>query len=211
MINSFPAWTTRHGHFLIMGGFHLVEPVEGTLDSEATTTTQQVRSTQTDAEKGRASGNKAELELDGRVTILTLEILRELLKNDPEFRIRITDEEIGDRSKGDAMAKIILIIQSSWFICQCIARLAQGLSLTQIELTTLALASVNGITFVLWWGKPLGVEAPVRVQLKHKLTDAERATEEVSELVFCVSILTVIAAGSFCAVHDVFTERSEVD
>jgi len=35
----------------------------------------------------------------------------------------------------------------------------------QLELTTLALASLNGITF-LWWDKPLGAQDIVRVRLK---------------------------------------------
>jgi hypothetical protein len=97
--------------------------------------------------------------------------------NDPEFTIRITDGEIGDRSKGDALAKGILAMQASWFIYQCIGRWAQGLSLALLELSTLALASLNGITFLLWWEKPLGVEVPVRVYMNRNLTDAERATE----------------------------------
>ena len=182
-----PAWTLRHGHFLIMGGFHLVEPVEeNSTSAEAATGTQQdatstpaVEGTNTDAEKGPTPGNKAERN-EGRVTILTLEMLRELVK-DREFRIQIAEKEIADRSKGDGLVKIILILQSSWFIFQCIARRAQGLGLTQLELTTLALASLNGITFILWWHKPLGVEAPVRVYMTRKLKDVERATEGVSD------------------------------
>ena len=198
------AWTLRHGQFLIMGGFHLVEPVEGNpTPPEATTGTQQAASdavnvhatgtpamegTDTDAEKGPAPGNKAKVN-EGRVTILTLEMLQELV-HDPEFRILITEKEIVDKSKGDGLAKAILILQSSWFIFQCIARRAQGLGLAQLELTTLALASLNGITFLLWWHKPVGVAAPVRVYMTHKLTDKERVTEGVSDLFSVTSTLT---------------------
>ena len=81
----------------------------------------------------------------GRVTILTLEMLRELVK-DPSFKIRITENEISDRSKGDRLAKFIFIVQTPWFITQCIAHYVQGLDSTQLELTTLAMASLNGIT-----------------------------------------------------------------
>src|SRR6266545_445576 len=186
-----------------MGGFHLVEPVENSTSPEATTGTQQaapdtadvqatstrlVEGTRTDAEKGHAPENKPELEA-GRVTILTLEILRELVK-DPEFRIGITEKEIADRSKGDGLSKTISILQSSWSIVQCVARHVQGLPLTQLELTTLALASLNGITFILWWDKPLGVQTPVRVWLKRKLTDEERKVIEVSDFFAGASILT---------------------
>jgi hypothetical protein len=187
-VEMLPAWTMRHGHFLIMGGFHLVEPVKEISTSVEATTGTQAPNVQTtspdvanpDVEKGSSPGSQAGLEA-GRVTILTLEMLGELLK-DPEFRIEITEEEIGDRSKGDALAKMILILQSSWFICQCIARNLQGLGLTQLELTTLALASLNAMTFILWWDKPLCVYVPVRVRMKRELNDAERATEGVSDL-----------------------------
>jgi len=179
-----------------MGGFHLVEPVEGTptgqqqAASDVQASTSQVEGTETDAERGCArSGNAPKLE-EGRITVLTLEMLRELVK-DAEFRIRITDLEIADRSKGDALSKLIFILQSSWFILQCIGRLVQGLSLTQLELTTLALASLNGITFILWWDKPLGVRAPVRVYMNRKLTDAERDKgRAVSDLFSVCSTLT---------------------
>lgn len=110
------------------------------------------------------------------MTILTLEMLKELVK-DPEFRVPVTEDEITDKSKTDALAKIIFILQSSWFILQCIARHAQGLGFTHLELTTTALASFNGFTFLLWWYKPLGVRTPMRVYLNRRLTDAERKAQ----------------------------------
>ena len=164
-----------------MGGFHLVEPVEtspeATVGEEKTTSTPLVEETKidSDAEKGRAPpGNNPELRVE-RVTILTFDMLEELLK-DSEFpvKIQITAREIADRSKGDALAKTILIFQSSWSIFQCIVRHVQGLSLTQLELTTLALASLNGVTFILWWEKPLRVETPMRVYMNRELKDRER-------------------------------------
>jgi len=209
LLRGLPAWTLKHGHFLIMGGFHLVELVEANSTlPEATPVPEQVEApseddvvnvqptstpsaegTKADAEKGPAPPrNKPELE-EGRVTILTLEMLRELVK-DPEFKIRITEDEITYRSKGDALSKIVFILQSTWFITQCIARCVQGLDFTQLELTTLALASLNGITFLLWWDKPLGAQAHVRVYMKRKLTDAERNIEGVSDFFVDASILT---------------------
>lgn len=185
LLRGLPAWTLKHGHFLIMGGFQLVEPVR----REATTGPQPaasgvnnaqskrtlpVKGSKTDAEKGRASsGNNGER----RVTILTLEMLRELVK-DREFKIQITEDEITQRSKGDALSKIIFILQSSWFIMQFLARHTQGLSFTHLELTTLGLASLNGITFLFWWDKPLGAQALVRVHMNRKLTRKERAAAE---------------------------------
>ena len=184
-------WTLKHGYFLIMGGFHVVEPLEdgSTRSREAIANDSLVKATNTDAEKGQ--GLKTEPEPgQGRVTILTLEMLRELVK-DPKFKIRITEEEVTHRSKGDALSKIIFILQSTWFIMQCLGRCVQDLNLNQLELTTLALASLNGITFVLWWAKPLDAQAIVRVHLKRKLTDAERNVAGVSSFCSSASILCV--------------------
>ena len=174
-LRGLPAWTLKHAHFLIMGGFHIVEPSEdgrpmkelpedGETGSTADTpsTTLLVDAATTDTERGQ-----------GLVTILTLELLRRLVQ-DPEFRIQITEEEIQDKSKGDALSKVIFIFQSTWFILQCLGRLSQRLGLTHLELSTLALASMNGITFVLWWDKLLGAQTAVRLELGRRLTDAER-------------------------------------
>ena len=118
----------------------------------------------------------------GRVTILTLEMLRELVK-DKSFEICITEEEISDRSKGDGLSKLIFMLQTSWFIIQCLSRHIQGLDLTQLELTTLAMASLNAFTWILWWKKPLGAKAILYVSLTRRLTDEERNVTEVSVFV----------------------------
>jgi len=163
-----------------MGGFHVIEPPEdGRQSKKANTDTQRaeiVEETKADAEHGDVPPAQY---TEGRVTILTLEMLRELVK-DPEFEIRMAEDEISDRSKGDALSKLIFLVQSTWFILQCLGRRIQGLDLTQLELTTLALASLNGITFALWWAKPLGAQAIVRVYMKRKMTESERVPVKVS-------------------------------
>lgn len=78
-------------------------------------------------------------------------------------KINITEAEIQDKSKGDALSKGIVILQTSWFILQCIARVVEGLPITELELVTLAFATLNTMTYALWWYKPLNVECSVRV------------------------------------------------
>jgi len=173
-----------------MGGFHVVEPP--ILLTETKTEAAPTDSEKTDSETEKGLGPlvnaPSEKKSEGRVTILTLEMLRKLVK-DPDFEIRTTEVDIINQSKGDALSKLILILQSTWFILQCIGRRVQGLNLTHLELTTLALASLNGITFLLWWDKPLGAQAIVRVHLKRKLDDSERQPEEVSVTFFHVESL----------------------
>ena len=65
----------------------------------------------------------------------------------------ITEEEINDRSKGDALSKTLVLGQTSWFIVQCISRWAEGLVTTELELATLAFAALNGFMYFFWWNK----------------------------------------------------------
>ena len=79
----------------------------------------------------------------------------------------VTVEEIEDRSKADGFSKTIAFGQTLWFVAQCLARSAQHLDLTLVELLTLSLAALNGVMYFLWWYKPLDVRCPVRVYLLH--------------------------------------------
>jgi hypothetical protein len=84
---------------------------------------------------------------------------------------RLSKMEIEDKSKGDFISKSVIILQTSWFVLQCIARGAQGLSITELELATIAFAGLNFVIYLLWWDKPLNVQYGVRVYKK-------RTTEE---------------------------------
>jgi len=98
----------------------------------------------------------------------------------------ITAAEIQDKARGDFLSKAIVILQSIWFIVQCIARGKQGLALTELELVTLALASLNGVMCYFWWDKPLGVKEPVKLYRKGR-EPAERvlkATDQVGSAMF---------------------------
>ncbi|KAF7316011.1 hypothetical protein MIND_00118600 [Mycena indigotica] len=73
--------------------------------------------------------------------------------------IRATSEAtLEDKSKGDLFSKGIALCQGLWFILQCIARRVQRLPLTEIEVATLAFATINALTWLLWLRKPLDVQ-----------------------------------------------------
>lgn len=171
----------RHAHFLIMGGFHLVEPPEENHSSKTNTPTtapeitDAVVSSNLDAETGGTPLSLNSEPENGRVTILTLEILRELVQDERlGFRIPVTETEISDKSKGDALSKTIWLAQLGWFFIQFLLRLIANFEITQLELVTAALAIMNLFTQVYWWKKPLGVQVPIRVLLSRRLTDRER-------------------------------------
>ena len=92
----------------------------------------------------------------------------------------VTVDEIEDRSKADGFSKTIALGQTLWFVAQCLARPAQHLDLTLVELLTLSLAILNGIMYFLWWHKPLDVRCPVRVYLLDR-PDSEPTESNDSE------------------------------
>ena len=89
----------------------------------------------------------------------------------------LTVEEIEDRSKADGFSKMIALGQTLWFVTQCIARRAQHLDLTLVELLTLSLAVLNGLMYFLWWNKPMDVRCPVRVYLLDKPLKPRKSSE----------------------------------
>jgi len=81
---------------------------------------------------------------------------------------RISKAEIEDKSKGDAISKALAILQTSWFVTQCIARGVQGLPITQLEIITVAFSAFNFVIYLIWWDKPLNVKRGVRVYEKRR-------------------------------------------
>jgi len=76
---------------------------------------------------------------------------------------KITAAEIQDKARGDFLSKMIVILQSLWFIVQCTSRGKQGFALTELELVTLALVSLNAVIYYFWWDKPLGIKVPIKL------------------------------------------------
>ena len=82
----------------------------------------------------------------------------------------ITEEEIKDKSKGDFLSKGIVILQTTWFIVQFFARAASKLTITELEVVTLAFSTIIGVIYFLWWDKPLDVRCSVPVHLVEQAT-----------------------------------------
>jgi hypothetical protein len=104
-------------------------------------------------------------EENGSYHTLRPEELEDLLKHG---KINITEKEIRDKGRGDALSKGLILIQTGWFILQCIARRVERLPITELELVTLAFGVLNFVTYTLWWNKPLNVDCPVRVYKKEQ-------------------------------------------
>ncbi|KAF7979545.1 hypothetical protein HWV62_42144 [Athelia sp. TMB] len=74
-----------------------------------------------------------------------------------------TSDELANQSKGDALSKGVAILQTLWFVMQCIARRIEHLSVTNLEVMTLAYTVITVAMYIVWWDKPLNVSCAVRV------------------------------------------------
>lgn len=72
---------------------------------------------------------------------------------------RIPESEIKDLSKADVITKAFAIIQCTWLIVQSICRVAQGYSISLLELATLAFIFCAFIMHIFWWNKPFDIES----------------------------------------------------
>lgn len=81
----------------------------------------------------------------------------------------ITPAAIEDRSKADVVAKIFTIVQTSWFLLASLARLIQHISMTSLELSTIAFVVCTIGTNIMWWSKPKDVFVPIVLNIDNTL------------------------------------------
>ena len=77
----------------------------------------------------------------------------------------IREQDIKDKSKADKCTKVIAVFQTTWFMVQMIARGAEGLAITPLELASAALALTSLTTLWFWHSKPLDVHLPYIIHL----------------------------------------------
>jgi hypothetical protein len=84
---------------------------------------------------------------------------------------QISDEELWDKSKQDTVAKLITCGQAAYLILQCIGRAVQGLAVTTLELSTMAIVVCAIMTSVCWIAKPLDVRYPIRIHMTKTIAE----------------------------------------
>ncbi|KAI1458768.1 hypothetical protein F4805DRAFT_474052 [Annulohypoxylon moriforme] len=81
----------------------------------------------------------------------------------------ISSEEIWDKSKTDVFAKSFTLLQTGWIAVQSIARAVQGLSISPLELFTLAFLVSTVSSYFFWWRKPQDVRVPITIECKYSI------------------------------------------
>ena len=98
---------------------------------------------------------------------ITLPVFERLLKESKIVFPMLTEEEINDKSKSSLLTKVIAFAHIAWFIVvEIILRLVLGKAVTQLEVTTAALAVVNITLYYFWIDKPLDVQCPIIIPSK---------------------------------------------
>ncbi|KAI5804847.1 hypothetical protein DFH27DRAFT_480753, partial [Peziza echinospora] len=69
-------------------------------------------------------------------------------------------EDINDKSKADALTKTLVCLQAIWMLIQCIARKAQQLPVTLLEINTVMHVVCALCMYLLWMRKPQNVSQP---------------------------------------------------
>ncbi|KAL1599301.1 hypothetical protein SLS59_006318 [Nothophoma quercina] len=82
---------------------------------------------------------------------------------------QIKDGEVRDKSKADGLAKFLVVLQAGWMIIQCIARVAQDLPVTLLEINTIGHVICAFALYLLWWSKPLDIKDPYKIVGEHGL------------------------------------------
>ncbi|KAI0817309.1 hypothetical protein GGR55DRAFT_684988 [Xylaria sp. FL0064] len=83
----------------------------------------------------------------------------------------IKNEEICDKSKQDRLVRAITSFQVGYFIIQCIGRAATHLTITALELNTLAIVVCSLMTSFAWLHKPADVRTPIVLRTNANLSE----------------------------------------
>lgn len=91
-------------------------------------------------------------------------VLQLIKEGRTEVLLQVSEEEINDKNKGDVLTKSLVVVQTTWFVVQCIARWIKHLPVSELEVMTLSFAALNAITYALWWKKPQNVNLPMHIR-----------------------------------------------
>ncbi|KAJ7227785.1 hypothetical protein C8J57DRAFT_1092939 [Mycena rebaudengoi] len=122
-----------HGFFVVMGGFHLFEsPVCGPPERNGKRPQRSILAEPPFLHPYKTDTPRCILQE------------RELFSPDNGFQLIVpTEDEIKDQVKSDWIAKSFVLIQTTWFLTQCIERGVEHLPIMELEIVT---SAYGGIT-----------------------------------------------------------------
>jgi hypothetical protein len=83
----------------------------------------------------------------------------------------VDKQTIQDKNKADGFARLIMILQTTWFVVQVVARAFQHLAVSTVELAVLGFVFCTYISTALWLKKPLDVGTPIVLKTEFRMAD----------------------------------------
>ena len=77
------------------------------------------------------------------------------------------DEDIQDRAKVDALGMVVTVLQSLWAMCNIVTRAAYSLSISPLELGTVAYVACGMFLYGFWWNKPKDMATTINIPLRY--------------------------------------------
>ena len=142
-------WTMTHAFFADAGGFLLHTP----------------------ANSSRSISSGASENAIGATFPLDAKQLFFLVERGYVDYPKVTKNEISDKNKADPTARTLAVGQTLYFLLSCLGRAPQHLSITTLELTTLAYAICTFATFFFWAHKPSDVETAFELHARKTIDE----------------------------------------
>ncbi|CAG7853300.1 SubName: Full=Uncharacterized protein {ECO:0000313/EMBL:CCA70983.1}, partial [Serendipita indica DSM 11827] len=189
--------TRQQGFFIIMGGFHLFKRSQGLSNNQVENRKENIEETHplvetsaVEAREGRGScapsnrmANPFEEEVGEPVHPLDQFDVCRLLKDGKLYLP--PPAELQDKCKSDGLAKFLVVVQTLWFITQCIGRKVSKLPLTELEVVTLGHTLLAVAMYIAWWDKPYRVTFPIRVyETPPERTKEQKELEKMEDINF---------------------------
>jgi hypothetical protein len=115
----------------------------------------------------------------GDIHALDTDTLKELVIAGVIEFPNIDEADISDKSKGDGLTKALVLGQTGWFMVQVLARAALNLHITELEVMTVAYATLSFCTYAFWWNKPQHVDRPIKIGSMSHMRSTSPRTENI--------------------------------
>ena len=102
---------------------------------------------------------------------------------------QLEEKTIMDKNKADTLTRGIMLLQATWFAVEVVARAIQHLSITTLELSTLAFACSTLHSLWFWQNKPLDVVEPITLLCEKNLRAIHSEAETRLDRVYTTSPL----------------------
>lgn len=77
------------------------------------------------------------------------------------------EADIQDKSKAEGLTRVLIFIQTLWFVVQTLSRAAKSLPITKLEVVAVAYVATYLLIYMISWEKPQKVNRPIRHQQIH--------------------------------------------